>query len=183
MSYTVTRRGAKSIVKFSCTKCGTPLESPLEEANKRFPCPNCGEQFVTPGAEELKKLREDNAERAAREAEAEANARAVHQEERRLAAARVAQNSTNDEEDQDAQRGLHRPTPKYDGITVGAGILRILCVLTWIGALIIIVQAAQHADSVQFVAGASAVISGALIWMVAEVGLAIRDIARNSFRK
>jgi len=42
MAYKITKKGSKTVVTFSCPTCAAPLESPLEEAGKRFPCPNCG---------------------------------------------------------------------------------------------------------------------------------------------
>lgn len=59
MKYEVTGKvGGKRIIKFECQLCRVPIDSPLEEAGQKFPCPSCSREFLTPGIAELKQQRE-----------------------------------------------------------------------------------------------------------------------------
>src|SRR6185437_11312136 len=74
MKYTVSSTfSGKRRVKFECSSCSSPVESPLEEAGQKFPCPTCGMEFITPGIEERQRqldeikrreLKEENEKRA-----------------------------------------------------------------------------------------------------------------------
>ena len=57
-------------VKFKCPKCGIKLSESLKNAGQQDACPECGQKFVIPGAEELSRQRKEldriAAEKAAR---------------------------------------------------------------------------------------------------------------------
>jgi uncharacterized Zn finger protein (UPF0148 family) len=65
MDYTV-KKGfkGKHKVAFNCPRCNFALESPLEEAGGRFPCPTCQRELTVPGVQELEKLRAEEAAQA-----------------------------------------------------------------------------------------------------------------------
>ena len=69
MEYTVAGSPGKRRVKFACARCAAELESPLAEAGRRFPCPTCGQEFVTPGEREFRQ--EQQQAQGKREAEAQ----------------------------------------------------------------------------------------------------------------
>ena len=65
-------------VKFKCPKCGIKLSESLKNAGQQDTCPECGQKFVIPGAEELSRQRKEQdriaAEKAARKDAEEQNA-------------------------------------------------------------------------------------------------------------
>lgn len=56
-------------VSYNCPRCAAELESPLENAGQRFPCPTCGHELTVPGIEKLNRLRADEAKKSAEMAE------------------------------------------------------------------------------------------------------------------
>jgi predicted RNA-binding Zn-ribbon protein involved in translation (DUF1610 family) len=156
MSYSVSGKGSKSIVKFTCPTCAAPLESPLEEACKRFPCPNCGKAFVTPGAQELKKLRTEQADAAARAAAAreaaEASAGPVYPAEVVTAAPVEYQSAPPVDDGLAALAAATRSpaetqivqVPEYMRIVTGAFVLRLLSYCAYAIAAIIAALLIYH---------------------------------------
>lgn len=87
--------------------------------------------------------------------------------------------------------------PNYGAIVTGASVLRAAAVLSYLVALLSIVigvitfvQAIQRQASfssawllaiVPIVSGIGSFVSGLILHMLAHIGLAVRDIARNSF--
>lgn len=76
-------------VKFDCPTCNTDLESTLESAGERYPCPVCGAEIVTPGVPELAAERAEQAATEARERQ-RAEAEAIERTQRERAAAEHA---------------------------------------------------------------------------------------------
>jgi predicted RNA-binding Zn-ribbon protein involved in translation (DUF1610 family) len=105
--YTVTGKvGGKRIVKFECPACAAPIESPLEEAGQKFPCPSCGNKFVTPGVDELRQQQE--AARAKAEAKAQAEAEA---EQRKADEVKAKQQKQLEKNKAAAERRSRPPSP------------------------------------------------------------------------
>ena len=70
-------------VKFKCPKCGLKLSESLENAGRQDACPECGQGFVVPGAEELERQRKAEAklaEEKAAQKQSEAQKRARQKE-------------------------------------------------------------------------------------------------------
>ncbi len=117
MDYTVKKgfRG-KLKVAFRCPRCNLELESPLEEAGNRCPCPTCQHEFVVPGIEELKKVRAEEAameEEQMREAvrkEAEERAEEAQRANQAAARARLEAEAARARQ---AEKAKHANTPSH----------------------------------------------------------------------
>ena len=136
---------------------------------------------MTPGGEELKNLRDEEAQ-----AERIRLAAKVEYEARLLAEAREQVRQEEEREKLEYQRrgSIDRDAPRYDGITFGSGLLQVLAVLTWVGSLIACVAMVnEHFEGTGLMTLAYGIVSGGLLWMLGSIGLAIRDMARNSFRR
>lgn len=101
-------RGGKLRVKYACPKCKSVLENELAEAGHKDTCPDCAQQFIVPGIEKRKEfeeqLRQQAAEKAARDVEAQRQA----QDEERIAEEREqkmqeAKQRIAEEDDRNAQ--------------------------------------------------------------------------------
>ena len=74
--------------------------------------------------------------------------------------------------------------PHYDGIRIGATVLSVLAALGCAGTVIeLLVWFAHPGDLAYLWMSASGLAYAAILWMLASIGLAVRDIAQNSFRK
>jgi hypothetical protein len=84
-----------------------------------------------------------------------------------------------------------RLAPDYNGIVIGAGILRILAFVSFASALCVLIivfaggLSGRNDGEVAMILGAGMlgpIITGATLWLLASVATAVRDIARNSYR-
>lgn len=87
-------------VKFKCPKCGVRLSESLNNAGQQDACPECGHQFVIPGAEELERHRKEKARVAAEKA---ARKEAEEHEKQRARAERKKQREEAQREREKAQ--------------------------------------------------------------------------------
>lgn len=97
-----------------------------------------------------------------------------------------------------APEPLHEPTPEYKGIQTGAAIVIVLAFASGvvglvelvIGLFTLINASVEHGDNRPAVAvgtnqlaqGVTALVFAGLLWLASEIALAVRDVARNSFR-
>lgn len=95
MSYTVSGRGDKQKVKFTCGACRSELVAPLAEAGQGFDCPTCGQGVIVPGIPELERYRA---------AEKEAADQAAEVERRRQEREQQRKQQADEQERQKAQR-------------------------------------------------------------------------------
>ena len=193
MEYQVTGKvGGKRIIKFNCPTCNIPIESPLKEAGQRFPCPSCGREFLTPGIEELEQEQEAVRKTAAVEhmtaarwAKMEAQAERIATEQGRKKAEADAPGPVAMVSPEVRRYVAGLMLPEYVGISVGASALRIFSGVA-VGAACF--SALRLIGGVQETVIASlALILGylavaAFFYLLASLSVAIRDIARNSFR-
>lgn len=188
-------------IKFTCPKCGASLKSPLEDSGKRFPCPTCGNEVLVPPVQpaappkppatekvyELDKSWTDEFQQA------EKTKNWVAQQPKNLGPS------------------VMRP-PEYRPIISGAGVLWFFAALCYVAgvlglvvSIMTIVDARAHppmagsttedylriqAEEIQhkvrlvsLVSGSiMAFVMGAFLNLLSHLSLAIRDIARNSFK-
>ncbi len=95
MDYTVKSVKGKRVVAFACPRCNFALESPLEEAGGRYPCPTCQHELIVPGVRELKKLRAEEATNAEEKSRMAAK-RASEEQAREAQRAREAQHALDE---------------------------------------------------------------------------------------
>lgn len=201
MTYSVSSLLGKGLVEFQCPSCQEGLERSLEDAGQTSNCDRCRAEVIVPGLSELDLQREAEAARMrADEQRLLADARAV--EELRAREAAIAE----DRRARDAaaaQAGARRP-PEYRQIVEGASWLGgFATFLTLCGALLIVAgfvgsvaACAQFTEPqevalvgytilapsvVGILAGILFTGFGAMLRMFGALGIAVRDLARNSF--
>ncbi len=109
-------------VAFNCERCGADLESPLEEAGERFPCPTCAHELIVPGAEDLQRLRAEEAvqcEQKLRDDAARAAASREREEERKREELARKQQKAEEERQRAAERAA-RAQSKTRGVSWAA---------------------------------------------------------------
>lgn len=194
-------------IDFTCPHCGTHLQSPITEAGLEFPCPTCARTVVTPGQDFLAKLRTDEAKASQAVIERDKVARQRREEASLLAATMASAESLSPPLERPPQTSTDNRIPTYQPILAGASILRFFAMVAYVlGALALIAGIATLAESDRSNLGstieqaaqisrlrASAtslittsiciILAAAVMNLLAVVSLAIRDMARNSFRE
>jgi hypothetical protein len=205
--YTVGERKGRWTVSFACIRCHSQLESPLDEAGQTFPCPTCGSDVTTPGQKELQSQLEDaRAAETARQAQVR-QAQETHASSAQQLIYASSPPHTPAETPPSANRLVPaRPdVPNYEGIVTGndamsglATLVRILAavyvgiallVLVWPltrgeGTVVPMMELVVSCACAMVVAatGITLLILASLLRMLGALGLAMRDMAINSFR-
>ena len=96
-------------VKFKCPKCGIKLAESLKNAGQQDTCPECGQKFVIPGAEELSRQRKEQdriaAEKAARkDAEEIEKQRAKSQQKKEREEKKIQEEQIQQQREREEQR-------------------------------------------------------------------------------
>lgn len=173
----------KKWIVWSCPQCNAELRSPLQEAGTRQSCPQCKTELLTPGAKELGRIRAEEARQRAREEAQRQQEAAATQAPAVVAYAPPAAKPVQ--------------SPDYKAITTGAFVLGlaaavylVLGAAAFLFGLAMIINGMTGGASGNLPDGAGLAVSGlialcvgAVIRMIGAVGLAVRDIARNSFRQ
>src|SRR4051812_40228017 len=71
------------IIGYDCPQCFAKLKSPLDDAGKSDTCPQCGRQFIVPGADERESIRTEEAAAVQAKLNAKQNEQSLQEEKRR----------------------------------------------------------------------------------------------------
>jgi hypothetical protein len=201
------KRFGKTTVSFSCEICAEPLVAPLEDAGMQQPCPKCGNPFVTPGTKELqeRQLTAAEKEQQAKRAAADQRARELAALEQ-LRAAQLPRDVAEAPAPPAPPPPAASPstqTPRYSILNIAAYIIMALGILAAAGYIIVGIfaivssvladpgrdpfarnlQTTMRASGITFglLMIAAGVVTGIFAIAVAQLLLAVRDMAINSF--
>jgi hypothetical protein len=199
--------GSRRRVAFACPVCGAELEAPLSDAGRVYPCPTCSRELVVPGADVLQREAESAAALAEQHRKAAAAAEPLpfaipepDEPSQTQAAGQRLDYAHSARPAADGAPGTSASPPEYRQLVTAARMVIVFAYLAFglgvfglvIAGVIFLLGLAGNptargagaamAFSLLFPSIGS-IASGSVLYLFAHVGLAVRDIARNSFRQ
>lgn len=200
--------GTRRRVAFACPVCGAELQAPLSDAGRTYPCPTCSRELVVPGADVLRQEAASAAALAAQRRDAaavtsEALPFAIPEPDDdaagQTAAPQLEYAGGGRPAAADAHGGSTLP-PEYRQIVTAARAVIVFAYLAFglgVFGLVIagvifllglagnpLARGAGAAMALTLLPPSLSLIAiGSVLYLFAHVGLAVRDIARNSFRR